>query len=612
MKPRVLLIAEIGINHDGSPERAKILVDEAIEAGADQIKFQYRKKPTVLKTASELGNEILNTEIVKTYLDPTEINNLLSYCQSQGVTTGISFFALEDCVDFSGSLDKFDFFKIPSASNLNLPLMEYLLSFARPIYLSTGMLDESELEFLRKRYKKNDFIIPFHCISNYPTKIFNSDLSYLKTLQKKWRKEVGYSSHDDNLFALSKAIDLGITFLERHIAMSKVEKGLDKTSSSTPDEFRMIREYIDSRYHLESAVEKRKANQGEIINRQNLGYSLYATEAIKAGEKAQIGKFYERTPSVGVTRQEYIRNGLEGKILTKSLVADQPLFVSNFEVMPSWDNDELERLIKAKISIPVRFHDIELAYQLFPIRNFEFHLSYSDLHNIPEIRKLLKSNVNYSVHVPDYISSTSLLDVFSTDETQKEESLRIIENSVQLASKIQQHQGFQTPVVCSLNTRKKRKDFYTIVKELQDRFLRSDIIFLPQWLPPIAWYFGGSFRTTYMSAEQDIQDICANELKICLDFSHFLLSCNWHDLPKSETLHKLIPFIQHWHIAGAHGVDSEGTTIKTLNSEEKKLLMEILKLSGMKVMELWQGHLDSFSPMTREAKLVSKLIGQVS
>ena len=116
----VKLIAEIGINHDGSLDKCKKLIDGSYKANCEYIKFQYRNLNRTYISTKEIGDEILSKEIKRCYLRPKDLLSLNQYGKSLGLKVGISFFCIEDIDDFEDELNQFDFFKVPSPEMNNL------------------------------------------------------------------------------------------------------------------------------------------------------------------------------------------------------------------------------------------------------------------------------------------------------------------------------------------------------------------------------------------------------------------------------------------------------------------------------------------------------------
>lgn len=604
MASSTTLIAEIGINHDGSFELAELLVKGAIDAGCDQVKFQYRT-PLSSALQMELGSEIIQSEIARIYMAPKEIMKLAKIVKESGRKVGISFFSLNDAYDFLEELDFFDFFKIPSASNQNEDLVKYLSKRDRPVYLSLGMLNHGEVVQLADLYSGDIRIIPFHCVSNYPTKLYNSNLNYISVLKDMWKRPIGYSSHDDNVLVLAKAIDLGVMYLERHIAVDRRELGIDKSSSSTSEEFRMLREYIDFSKLLQQPISRRIPNQGEKLNRQNLGYSLYSSRDYEAGTRVALEMLVERSPAVGLTTAEF--KSLSTNILKKPLSAQEPLSKFHFEETYNLDIKHQILAQNKLISVPVRFHDFKEAEQRLGLNAYEFHLSFNDMKFDVDLREFVTPSYHYSIHAPDYISSSQILDIFSGDEQIANESRKTIEQCFSMALQLQDLTGRIIPVVASINTNSSESNFYEKLKDLQLQSADKGVHFVPQWLPPIAWYFGGSVPLRFMNSPEAIVKIQDLGIRICIDFSHLILSCNFFGLDLPEVYSSLALHCSHHHLAGAEGIDSEGTSLVNCTPEQKLIAQEIINATGIKVLEVWQGHLNRFAGFIPEIDYISKL-----
>ena len=281
---KIKIIAEIGINHDGLYEKAEALVSAAIGAGAHAVKFQYRNLDNAYSFGSsrEIGDEILLSEIRKAFLSPEQLLALGRLSRAYGIEAGISFFDVNDIQDFGTSVTEFDFFKIPSAELANAPLIDALLALGTHLYISTGCHNESEIEAAFSRLPRAGWC-PMHCVSNYPVSLQNAKMGYITHLLRRWGSAVGYSSHDDHWEVCLMAMQLGANVIERHITLDRKAEGLDHSSSSTPDEFAKIAAFANELDLLRAGDGPRVPNQGELLNRQNLGRSFFAADDLHAG-----------------------------------------------------------------------------------------------------------------------------------------------------------------------------------------------------------------------------------------------------------------------------------------------------------------------------------------
>jgi N-acetylneuraminate synthase len=265
----VVVIAEIGINHEGSLDTAQKLIIAAHESGADAVKFQYRDLTNIYLNKNEIGDEILFAEINRNFLTVEQILNLTKSAKDLGLFVGISFFHELDIKNFGNEIKIFDFFKIPSAEISNFILINNLINLGKYLLISTGTANENTINSSFSKIKTNKWM-PLHCISNYPTASYNSQLGYINYLKNKWNRPVGYSSHDSNWAVICAALMLGVKVVERHITLDKKSSGLDHTSSSTPDEFKLIKDFARNIDKLLMGENERIPNQGELLNLQNL------------------------------------------------------------------------------------------------------------------------------------------------------------------------------------------------------------------------------------------------------------------------------------------------------------------------------------------------------
>jgi N-acetylneuraminate synthase len=589
----VKVIAEIGINHNGEKNIARQLIDAASKVGVQCIKFQYRNLDrTYLQNKNEIGDEILDAEIRRSYLGPTDLNELCVYGRSLGLEVGISFFIEEDINDFEGSLSNYDFFKVPSPELKNIELINKLLSLGRDVYISTGAHDEWAIEETFQKLTGDNWN-PFHCISNYPTELFNSRLSYIKYLQKKWNKKIGYSSHESDWRACIAALALGARWIERHITLDKATVGLDHSTSSTPNEFAELVIYAKYADMMLDGDGPRVANQGERMNLQNLGRSYHIINPLKAGTVLLEDAISYRSPATGIGMDE-IKSYIGKKLVREGRVG-QPLSKSLFAITPELTVDQINFLNNKRISLPARSHDLPKLREAFPIENFEMHLSFTELgSHIDE--SIFRANEYYSIHLPDYISSTELINPFSKNQSIRTRSIKIIENTVVLATQLFELTGVRVPLVSSLSVVDDGiENFYKNCKALTKEYSDANVDFTYQVLPPFAWYFGGSVPLNVYSSPVDWAYIAEMEIPITLDFSHLIMGCNYYKADLKSAVDQLLPTTKHIHLSLAEGIDGEGVGFSELTSQNKELIQDTLSLPQVKVVEVWQGHLNEFT-----------------
>ncbi|NIO43197.1 MAG: TIM barrel protein [Burkholderiales bacterium] len=584
------IIAEIGINHGGSADIACQLIDAAARANAHAVKFQYRNLGNVYSSALEIGDQILEKEIRKSYLNPGEVLELAHLAKSRGMAAGISFFDIADMADFPHELASFDFFKLPSAELSNAPLVDAMLASGKQVYISTGCHSEPEVEAALSRLHRDNWT-PLHCISNYPTTLQNARLGYLSYLKRRWKRPVGYSSHDANWEVCLLAMQLGAAVIERHITLDKNAQGLDHSSSSTPDEFAKLAEFAEDMALLMTGDGPRGPNQGELLNRQNLGRSFFAARDIGEGETITEDSLVYRSPRVGLDRSD-ITHYL-GKQSRTSVARGSPISRSVFSKPKALSSGVLEHARKSGLSLPVRLHDLAFFEREFPIGAYEFHFSFDEVRALTDF-PAVHPRQKYSVHLPDYVSSTLLMDPFSKDNSQREASLDILERTAQIAERLQERSGQSVPVVGSFSVvHRDLPEFFDSHAQLLGRYWKRGITVMPQWLPPIAWYFGGSVRLHAMNSETDIEHLQRLSMPVCMDICHLFMGSRLFGFDPAAVINKLEPNIRHLHIADATGVDGEGMQFGEGDPENLEVIRSTLAFPCLKVIEVWQGHLDN-------------------
>lgn len=586
----IKIIAEIGINHNGDEKEALRLITAAHKAGVWGVKFQYRNLDNAYaKEANQIGDEMLSQEIRRNYLSPGSILSLTKTAQDIGLKVGISFFDALDIKDFQSEIELFDFFKSPSVELLNKELNNVLLGLDKPLYLSLGCHSEDEVDVALAQLDGENWLA-MHCVSNYPVSLTNARLGYLKHMSKKWQRPFGYSSHDDNWEVALIAMSMGATVIERHITFDKLANGLDHSTSSTPDEFTRMAMFAEHMPLLMAGEHDRMPNQGELLNLQNLGRSYYVKHDIKVGESVTEDNLILRSPRVGMGQTESrsyfpgtaVRNVASGEVLSRS-VFREPEQVSD---------DALQFAREQRVGIPVRLHDLAAIEAKFPVGTYEFHLSFREVLSELKAGNYSKDN-EYSIHLPDYINATQLMDPFSPDSKQAKASLNILERTVSFAQALQDRTGKAVPVVGSFSVvHDNIEEFYSQHASLLSKYRQRGISVLPQWLPPIAWYFGGSVKLEAVNQPRDIALIREHELPICMDVCHLCMGDSVFDFDALESINALSDFIEHVHIADAAGIDGEGLQFGEGDPKNIPAIEAAMKFDCIKVIEVWQGHLD--------------------
>tara|TARA_B100000886_G_scaffold307078_1_gene239864 strand:+ start:13692 stop:15530 length:1839 start_codon:yes stop_codon:yes gene_type:complete len=603
------VIAEIGINHNGKLDQALSLIKEAYLSGCYGIKFQYRnlKRAYSNNNSDEIGDSLLKSEINRCYLTPEEIIDLSKLSRKKyKLKVGISFFIEEDLDDFKDLENNFDFFKIPSVEFTNNKLIKRLSGLNKLLLLSLGCQEESTILEQIKSFDLDRTVL-MHCVSNYPLEIYNAKLGYIKHLKKIWPGKVGYSSHDYDWKMCLPVISMGVDFIERHITHNKNDTGLDHSTSSTPSEFKEICFYSKNLHLAMKGNHPRALNAGELINKQNLGRSPYVLKKINKGTIITNESFVWRSPQVGLNYEN-----LEDFILKptiRDINKDDAICAHHFE-KNQLNLDSSDWIKKYKISLPVRLHDSKSIEKEVRKTSQELHLSFNETLSSELLNEEnFSSQTEYSIHLPDYIDSNTIIDPFSTNKEIRSKSNLIINNCIKLSKILNGLTSKEVPIVGSFSTFYKNKLFSinqinTFCKENSDI---GKYIMIPQLLPPIAWYFGGSVKLKLFNSLEDIEIIKELNCNYCLDISHAFM-CNFNEKNFLNSLLSTFHLVRHLHIAGASGIDGEGEPISTMNKEQLNFLQNVLNLPYIKVIEVWQGHLNNFYGFNKALKDIEKII----
>ncbi|MDC0883394.1 N-acetylneuraminate synthase family protein [Litorivicinus sp.] len=588
-----MFIAEIGINHHGSVENAQQLITAARDAGCDAVKFQYRSRGFYHAT-DQIGDEILSSEIARTELNDEQLIELIKFSHTLGIQAGISFFRLEDFL-CNKKFQIADFFKVPSAEHLNSILIDGLLGAGKPVFVSTGGANLEVFAAALGEERRSKLNV-MHCVANYPVAFGHGRLELIRWLKKYNFKSVGYSSHDADYLNCLVAIGHGIASLERHIVLDKNDGGLDSSSSSTPDEMKILASYFRAAHPLAEQKLLSERNQGEILNMQNLGTGLYAKDDLAIGEVIDISLFDIQAPRLGLSVGEFTYN-FQGAKLRKDLRKGEALSEKHFQATnlsptSSESPEGIEYLKNMKVGLPVRLHDWEQVCDRFNVSTFEFHLSYGELSllSIDNIKRKIDADHNYSIHLPDYVSRNELMNLFSSDRSVVFHSTEIIKRVIELGQAIEAITYKSVPIVGSFPLTSMDPDTFVEALKCMLLELGSGRI-LPQWLPVHGWYFGGHSKIETFNSVEYIEAVRKHDCKICLDIAHLIMSANYHGQDWQDWYRQLLPHTAHLHLSDADGIDGEGLAFGLGALAGKNIQVP---LGFHTILEVWQGHLNDF------------------
>ena len=305
---RSLIIAEAGVNHNGSLEMAKMLVDEAYACGADIVKFQTAKLDLLVsKNAHMADYQKENTGVVESQKDMLrklllsfeDFIELADHCKKVGISFLSTPFDIES-IHFLDTIQ--DLWKIPSGEITNYPYLVEIAKTGKDIILSTGMAEMKEIEdairILELNGAKNITIL--HCTTEYPALIENVNLSVMKTWKEKFGYPVGYSDHTQGIEVDLAAAALGAAVIEKHFTLDKTLTGPDHRASLEPHELKAM---VDGIRKIEIALgsSEKKPSYEELKNRSVARKSIVAKRNIKAGEHLTVDNITTKRPGTGIS-----------------------------------------------------------------------------------------------------------------------------------------------------------------------------------------------------------------------------------------------------------------------------------------------------------------------
>ena len=311
---KVLIIAEAGVNHNGSLEEAKKLALCAKEAGVDYIKFQtFIAKELVCENAQKADYQNNNDKNSKTQLEMLEKLNLTfdefvelrNYCKEIDVKFMTTAFDLKS-LDFIVNELKVDTLKIPSGEITNYPYLVACAKTGLPIIMSTGMCDLEEIkesvEVLQENGCKD--LILLHCTTEYPAPLESVNLLAMKTLQKEFGCEVGYSDHTKGIDVPCYAVSLGATVIEKHFTTDKNLPGPDHKASLEPQE---LKEMVDRIREIELILGdgNKKPQEAESKNKAVARKSIVAKCDIIKGEILTEENLTCKRPGNGISPMKW-------------------------------------------------------------------------------------------------------------------------------------------------------------------------------------------------------------------------------------------------------------------------------------------------------------------
>ncbi|NWQ39155.1 N-acetylneuraminate synthase [Bacillus sp. EB106-08-02-XG196] len=320
----VYIIAEAGVNHNGSLEIAKNMVDSVKESGADCIKFQtFISKNIVSKNAKKADYQKFQTNSDESQLDMLrklelsfkEFFELSEYCKSTGIeflSTGFDF----DSIDFLNSIDMKKW-KIPSGEITNLPYLIRIAKLKKPVILSTGMSTMEDIRIALNVLIENGSgeITLLHCTTEYPTPFTDVNLAAMITIHNEFGLPFGYSDHSKGIEVPIAAVAMGATVIEKHFTLDRNMDGPDHKASLEPNELKAM---ISAIRNVELAIGngEKSPTESEKKNMVIARKSIIANCEIKKGEIFTERNLTVKRPGNGVSPMKWF------EVIGKTAVRD--------------------------------------------------------------------------------------------------------------------------------------------------------------------------------------------------------------------------------------------------------------------------------------------------
>ncbi len=329
---KVLIIAEAGVNHNGSMELAKKLIEAAATAGADIVKFQTYITENLVTVSAPKADYQKNADAKSTQfemlkaleLSKSDHHELIEHCKKNNIVFFSTAFD-ETSIDFLRSLG-LGFWKIPSGELTNLPYLRKIGSFNQTVFISTGMATMKEINdainILTKAGLSKDKILVMHCTTEYPTPMQDVNLNALQSIKKETGLQVGYSDHTLGIEVPVAAVALGAKVIEKHFTLDRTLRGPDHKASLEPGELgkmvsaiRNIEQAMGDGIKMPSPSE----NKNIVIARK----SIHLKRSLVAGTVLRGEYIMMKRPGDGISPMKL--DDVVGRKINKDLAADHKL-----------------------------------------------------------------------------------------------------------------------------------------------------------------------------------------------------------------------------------------------------------------------------------------------
>lgn len=301
-----VVIAEIGVNHNGDLDKALLLIEQAKEAGADVVKFQSFKTELLIRrdqpkmpyqeARAQEANQF--DMLKKLELDESQHRKVMAHCRKVGIDFLSTPYDTQSA-DLLKSLGA-EAIKVASTDTTNVPFLRYLRKLGLPIILSTGVSSQAEVERVMAEFKPTDHLALLHCVSNYPCPLGELNLRCIRSYQERFQCPVGFSDHSASLEVGAYAVASGARILEKHFTFDKTAPGPDHAASFTQEE---LKSYIEKVRDVEFMLGDghKKVTASEIWIKPHMQKSLVARSMLEAGKALSEADLWTMRPATGVS-----------------------------------------------------------------------------------------------------------------------------------------------------------------------------------------------------------------------------------------------------------------------------------------------------------------------
>ena len=325
---RVFVIAEAGVNHNGDVAIARRLVDAAVEAGADAVKFQtFRAELLARRDTPKAAYQTVTTGVSEgqyEMLRRLELNaDAHRVLRDHAVSRGIAFLSTpfdEDSADLLDGLGV-PLFKVPSGEITNLLLLRHIAAKAKPVILSTGMATLEEIDGAVQVLKRGGVpkLTILHCVSDYPTRPEDLNLRMIVTLRERYSVDIGLSDHTAGIAIAMAAVALGAAVIEKHVTLDRSMPGPDHRASIEPGELAAM---VAGIREVEAALGNgmKRITEAEAETRSVARRSLVFALDLDAGTVREAGHLAAKRPGTGISPMQLDK--VIGRRLKRRVVVD--------------------------------------------------------------------------------------------------------------------------------------------------------------------------------------------------------------------------------------------------------------------------------------------------